>query len=63
MASRVNARLGPAWGTMRDRAQVERFFDGLALVEPGVVQPQSWHPVSPVPGAEIGVWCGAARKS
>ena len=26
--------------TMRDRAAVTRFFDGLELLEPGVVQPQ-----------------------
>jgi hypothetical protein len=63
MARRVNARLGPTRGKMRDQDQVSRFFDGLALVEPGLVQPQHWHPAGPVPGAEIGVWCGVARKN
>jgi hypothetical protein len=62
MARRVNARLGPTRGTMRDEAEVTRFFDGLELVEPGVVQPQWWRPDGPVPEAEIGVWCGVARK-
>jgi hypothetical protein len=62
MARRVNARLGPNRGTMRDLAQVTRFFDGLHLVEPGIVQPQWWHPAGPIPGADVGVWCGVARK-
>jgi len=63
MARRVNARLGPTRGTMRDRAEVARFFEGLDLAEPGVVQPQRWHPTGPVSQAEVGVWCGVARKS
>jgi hypothetical protein len=50
MAKRVNARLGPTRGTMRDRAEVTRFFDGLELLEPGVEQPQRWHPEGPVRG-------------
>jgi S-adenosyl methyltransferase len=62
MARRVNSRLGPARGTMRDRAEVTRFFDGLDLLEPGVVQPQRWLPTGPVSPAEIGVWSGVARK-
>jgi hypothetical protein len=64
MAKRVNARLGPtAKGTMRDRAEVTRFFAGLELVEPGVEQPQWWRPAGPIPQAEVAVWCGVARKS
>jgi hypothetical protein len=64
MARRVNARLGPTTrGTMRDRAEVMHFFDGLELVEPGVEQPQLWRPAGPVPQAEVAVWCGVARKS
>ena len=39
---RADARAARA--TMRDRAAVSRFFDGLELVEPGVVQPQQWRP-------------------
>jgi hypothetical protein len=63
MARRVNARLGPARGTMRDRAEVTRFFDGLELLEPGVGQPQWWRPAGPIPQAEVAVWGGVARKS
>jgi hypothetical protein len=62
MARRVNARLGPARGTMRNQAEVARFFDGLTLVEPGVIQPQWWRPPVPDAEAEVGVWCGVARK-
>jgi hypothetical protein len=62
MAKRVNARLGSTRGTMRDQAEVTRFFDGLELVRPGVVQPPQWRPVDVVPDAEIAVWCGVARK-
>ena len=63
MASRVNARLGPTRGTMRHQAEVTRLFDGLELLDPGVVQPQLWRPAGAVADAEIGVWCGVARKA
>jgi hypothetical protein len=47
--------------TARTRAQVLRFFDGLELVEPGLVQVQQWRPAIEVP--EIySVWAGVARK-
>jgi hypothetical protein len=62
MARRVNARLGPTRGTMRDRAEVARFFEGLELQEPGLAEPQQWRPAGPVPPAEVAVWCGVARK-
>jgi hypothetical protein len=62
MARRVNARLGPARGTMRGQAEVRRFLAGLELIEPGVVQPQLWRPAGPVREGDVGVWCGVARK-
>jgi len=62
MARRVNARLGPARGTMRDRAAITRFFDGLVLAEPGVVQPQQWRPADPASTTEVTAWCGVAGK-
>jgi S-adenosyl methyltransferase len=46
----------------RTRAEVERFFDGLELLEPGVVEIQRWRPdgrSSPLPG---GFYGGVARK-
>jgi hypothetical protein len=33
--------------TPRGRHQVERFFDGFQLVEPGIVWAPQWHPESP----------------
>ena len=49
MTRRVNARLDSARGTMRDRAAITRFFDGLELAEPGIVQPQHWRPQARYP--------------
>jgi hypothetical protein len=63
MARRMNARLGGSTrGTMRKRGEIVRFFDGLELVEPGVVQPPQWRPAGPVSTAEVAVFCGVARK-
>ncbi len=45
----------------RTRAQVLRFFDGLELVEPGLVQVQQWRPAIEVPDT-FSVWAGVARK-
>jgi hypothetical protein len=63
MVRRVNARLGPTRGTMRDQAEVTRLFDGLELLDPGIVQPQLWRPEGSVLDADIGIWCGVARKA
>ena len=64
MTRRVNQRMSGSPATMRDRAAITRFFDGLDLVEPGVVQPQQWRPE---PGAlsasQVTAWCGVARKA
>ena len=63
MTRRVNERMSGPKATMRDRAAITRFFDGLDLLEPGVVQPQQWRPD---PGAlsppQVTAWCGVARK-
>jgi hypothetical protein len=49
---------------MRSHAEVTRFFDGLELVDPGVVQVTSWRPdTEPVPGEEsIAYYVGMGRK-
>jgi hypothetical protein len=62
MDKRLNSRLGSARGTPRDREHVTRFFDGLELLEPGVVQPHQWHPAQPPGRSELVLWCGVARK-
>jgi SAM-dependent methyltransferase len=49
--------------TPRSRAQVSRFFDGLELVEPGVVPIQHWRPdIDADAAARAGMWGGVARK-
>jgi hypothetical protein len=49
---------------MRDRAQVTRFFDGLELVEPGLVRVQQWRPASEhEANSPAGLWGGVGRKN
>jgi S-adenosyl methyltransferase len=48
---------------LRDRAQVTSFFEGLDLVEPGVVQLSKWRPRSAAEAeAAAALWGGVARK-
>jgi hypothetical protein len=53
-------------GTVRRRAEVERLFTGLDLLEPGVVWAQEWSPGAMVEKVENpglgGVWVGVGRK-
>jgi hypothetical protein len=46
--------------TLRTHAEVTRFFDGLELLPPGVVQLHRWHPEE---GKLVPAYCGLARKS
>jgi SAM-dependent methyltransferase len=52
----------------RTRAETERFFDGLELVDPGVVQVHLWNPTladlagPPLDPKNVGVYGGLARK-
>jgi SAM-dependent methyltransferase len=49
--------------TFRDRAGVAGFFDGLELVEPGLVQASKWRPTSESEAASpAALWGGVARK-
>jgi hypothetical protein len=49
--------------TMRTHSQVSQFFDGLELVDPGVVPIQQWHPDSEEEAqARAAMWGGVARK-
>ncbi|HZD01783.1 MAG TPA: SAM-dependent methyltransferase [Actinomycetes bacterium] len=36
--------MGATQGTLRTHAEVSRFFDGLDMVEPGLVQLHRWRP-------------------
>jgi hypothetical protein len=50
--------------TFRDRPAVARFFDGLELVEPGMVQASKWRPGSEFEAASpAALWAGVARKT
>jgi hypothetical protein len=49
--------------TFRDRPAVARFFDGLELVEPGVVQASKWRPANEDEAASpAALWAGVARR-
>jgi S-adenosyl methyltransferase len=47
----------------RSREQVRRFFDGLSLVEPGLVRPEEWRPGPAAADAgKSAFWCAVGRK-
>jgi hypothetical protein len=49
--------------TFRDHDAVARFFDGLELVDPGMVQASKWRPISEAEAASpAALWAGVARK-
>ena len=50
--------------TLRGFGQVARLFDGLELVDPGIVQCHRWHPRSgePVDEYEVAGWGAVGRK-
>ena len=49
--------------TPRSHDQVSRFFDGVDLIEPGVVPIQQWRPDSDAEAAaRAGMWGGVGRK-
>ena len=48
----------------RDRTQVGRLFEGLDLVEPGLVRVPEWRPAMAIDaGAPAQMWAGVALKS
>jgi hypothetical protein len=50
--------------TLRPRDETARFFDGLDLVEPGVVATSKWRPHSEEEAASpASAWAGVGRKS
>ena len=63
MGRRLNESMTQQF-TMRTRAQVTGFFDGLTVIEPGVVLTHEWRPDSPDDAETPGVlWAGVGRKS
>jgi O-methyltransferase involved in polyketide biosynthesis len=63
-AARQYDNMLPTTQTNRTREQVTRFFDGLELLGPGVVQLNQWRPDpgDTDPGIEISSWGGLAKK-
>jgi O-methyltransferase involved in polyketide biosynthesis len=62
VARTVKLLTAPA--TMRTHDQIQAFFNGLEMLEPGLVQLPHWRPEPtdpPVPGP-VPFWCGVARK-
>ncbi|GAA2486746.1 SAM-dependent methyltransferase [Winogradskya humida] len=47
---------------LRTPAQITAFFDGLDLLDPGVVPTPLWRPTPGTTPAEVPVYCGVARK-
>ncbi|TCO47424.1 SAM-dependent methyltransferase [Actinocrispum wychmicini] len=45
----------------RTRGEVEKFFNGMDIVEPGVVRTNEWRPEAHGP-RPLPMWCGVARK-
>jgi SAM-dependent methyltransferase len=59
---RYNERVADQ-ATLRGRDETARFFDGLDLVEPGVVAASQWRPDGDLTAARhSSTWCGVARK-
>jgi trans-aconitate methyltransferase len=62
MAKRLNQLMAEKV-TFRSQAQVSRFFDGLELVEPGMVRVQRWRPATDAEAASpAALWGGVGRK-
>ncbi len=51
-------------GKLRSRTEVARFFDGLDLLDPGVVVGHRWRPDEEprLPDAEVGFYVGVGRR-
>jgi O-methyltransferase involved in polyketide biosynthesis len=58
------AQAGSTPVTRRSHEEVTAFFDGLDLIEPGVVQTHRWHPDPdfPTDDYEVSAWAALGRK-
>ena len=61
---RVNEGIPGVTMTLFSHAEVTRFFDGLELLEPGIVPANHWHPGpdGPDPARELPVYAAVGRK-
>jgi hypothetical protein len=48
--------------TFRRRDEVARFFDGLKMIEPGLVRAPEWHPDTQSE-AQVALWAGLGQKA
>ena len=65
-ADRLNERLRPVRQTIRSPEEIARYFSGLEMTEPGLVQLPRWRPdlgsPGPVGDISLSAYCGVARK-
>ncbi len=63
-AGRYNSHMGDNQAILRTREEILRFFDGLELIEPGLVELQQWRPGPGVqnPGGQMPALAGVGRK-
>jgi S-adenosyl methyltransferase len=63
MTRRYNERVSTA-ATLRTHAEISRFFDGMELLEPGVVQLHRWRPAAAAADSDedVAAYCGLAHK-
>ena len=61
-AQEINRRMSAEQYICRDKAAVGRFFDGLEMVDPGLVRPEEWRPDPDAPAVSTVIWAGVARK-
>ena len=61
VAERLNLRMGPARLTMRSRDEIAGFFDGMDLVDPGLVPLPQWRALFN-PAELINAYAGMGRK-
>jgi O-methyltransferase involved in polyketide biosynthesis len=63
MIRRMNQHLAEGNRVARPREVVAQFFDGLEVLEPGVVKVTQWHPESAMEAqGPTSLWGGVARK-
>jgi O-methyltransferase involved in polyketide biosynthesis len=60
-SARLNARMGPTRQTRRTREEIARYFDGLDLVDPGLVILPEWRALAS-PRHVIACYAGVGRK-
>ena len=61
VASKINPRMGPTRLTPRPRAQIAAYFDGLEMVEPGLVAMPEWRGEAN-PHVVVNAFAGVGRK-